>query len=288
MIFDLHCHTHYSDGRLSPQDLLARARANNVEVLAVTDHDTIAGLEFAQEAARQTGIQLVPGIEFSSAWNKVNVHIIGLCIDLSSAGLQAAVDAQEAARNFRSEAIALRLARAGIPGALEGARAIAGDAVVGRPHFAQFLVAQGRVKNINAAFKKYLGTGKSADVKYEWPDMADVIAWIHGAGGLAVLAHPAKYELTRTKMCRLIGDFAQLGGNAVEVINGRQEDRLTQDLASITQGLGLYASCGSDFHFPDQPWQELGRFGQLPQGVVPIWQAPQFKRYVGPSDQSVN
>ena len=285
MIFDLHSHTNYSDGRLSPRDLVMRARSCNVGVLAVTDHDTIAGLEFAQEAAQQEGILLVPGIEFSCAWAKVNVHVLGLCIDLDSPELQAAVRAQESARVDRSEAIAQRLAKAGVPGALEGARKFAGDAVVGRPHFAQFLVDQGRVKNINAAFKKYLGTGKSADVKYEWPEMAAVISWIHAAGGLAVLAHPAKYELTRTKMCRLIGEFADLGGDGVEVINGRQEDRLTQDLARITRGLGLYASCGSDFHFPDQPWQELGQFGQLPEGVMPIWQAPQFQACLGASVQ---
>lgn len=280
MIFDLHSHTHFSDGRLSPADLFARARERKVGVLAVTDHDTIAGLAFAQEAAHKEGVALVPGVEFSAAWGKVNVHVLGLCIDPGSDHLQTSVKSQEEARSRRSLAIAERLEKVGVADALEGARAFAGDAIVGRPHFAQFLVAQGKVKNINAAFKKYLGTGKSADVKYEWPDMDEAIRWIHAGGGLAVLAHPAKYELTRTKMCRLIGDFAAQGGDAVEVINGRQENRLTEDLARITQGLGLYASCGSDFHFPDQPWQELGQFGCLPNGVTPIWAAPEFAQYL--------
>lgn len=279
MIFDLHSHTHFSDGSLSPAELLARARDRKVAVLAVTDHDTIAGLEFAQQAALNAGITLVPGIEISASWGKGSVHVVGLCVAPDAPALQAAVSAQEVARTQRSQAIAERLAKLGIPGAWEGAQRFAGSANIGRPHFAQFLVATGRVKNINAAFKKYLGTGKSADVRFEWPDMAQVIAWIRAAGGIAVLAHPAKYDLTRTKMCRLIAEFAAAGGEGLEVINGRQDERVTLDLARIADGLGLYASCGSDFHFPDQPWQELGQFGNLPSGSKPIWEAPVFLPY---------
>lgn len=277
MIFDLHSHTHFSDGRLSPADLLSRAKERQVSVLAVTDHDTIAGLPGAQQAAQLLGIRLVDGIEFSSRWAKVSVHIIGLGIDRTSPQLAEAIRHQEQARISRAEAIAERLAKAGIPDSLAGARAIAGDAIVGRPHFAQYLVATGAVKNINAAFKKFLGTGKLADVKYEWPEMEKVIGWIKAANGVAVLAHPAKYDLTRTKMCALIADFARLGGDAVEVINGIQAPNLTQDLAKITQANNLFASCGSDFHFPDQPWQELGQFGSLPLGLKPVWNMPRFQ-----------
>lgn len=271
MIFDLHCHSNFSDGVLSPEDLVARAKSREVSVLAITDHDTIAGVEIAQKASAAQGIKLIPGIEFSSQWGKGGVHIVGLGVDLSAPELSAATAYQEEARQLRSEAIGEKLSRAGFPDALCGARELAGKGTLGRPHFAQYLVDIGAVKNINAAFKKYLGTGKPADVKYEWPVMDKVIAWIHAAGGVAVLAHPAKYELTRMKMCALIDSFATAGGDAVEVISGIQPPALTLDLAKIVNSRSLYASCGSDFHAPDQPWQELGSFGELPSDSKPVW-----------------
>lgn len=272
MIFDLHCHTHFSDGVLSPEALVARAKERGVTVLAITDHDTIAALEIAQKAALDSGINLITGIEFSSQWGKGGVHIVGLGVDVNSSELIAAVELQEQARKARALAIADRLSKAGFPGALEGAQAIAGDAALGRPHFAQYLVTIGAVKNINAAFKKYLGTGKPADVKYQWPLMEQVITWIHAAGGLAVLAHPIKYELTRTKMCALIDSFVAAGGDALEVISGLQPAAVTEDLIRIANERSLHASCGSDFHFPDQPWQELGSFGKLPAHAKPVWE----------------
>jgi 3',5'-nucleoside bisphosphate phosphatase len=271
VIFDLHSHTHYSDGSLSPDALVSRAQANGVSVLAITDHDTIAGLEFARNAALVAGIDLICGVEFSGSWGKGGVHIVGLGVDPQSEILTAAIAFQENARNSRAVAIAERLVKCGFPDALAGAQEFAGEAAVARPHFAQYLVSIGAVKNINAAFKKYLGAGKPADVKYQWPVMAQVIEWIHGAGGYAVLAHPAKYELTRTKMCAMISDFAKAGGDAMEIISGAQEQRLTDDLVKIAKSYQLLGSCGSDFHYPDQAWQELGRFSAMPETIEPIW-----------------
>jgi predicted metal-dependent phosphoesterase TrpH len=272
VIFDLHCHTHFSDGMLSPEAVIARAKERGVAVLAITDHDTIAALGIAQKAAQESGITLISGIEFSSQWGRGGVHIVGLGIDVNSPALIAAIELQEQARSARALAIADRLSKAGFPGALAGARTIAGNATLGRPHFAQYLVAIGAVKNINAAFKKYLGAGKPADVKYQWPLMDQVIAWIHAAGGVAVLAHPAKYELTRTKICALVDSFAAAGGDALEVISGLQPAALTEDLLRIANVRSLHASCGSDFHVPDQPWQELGGFGKLPANAKPVWE----------------
>ncbi len=272
MIFDLHCHTHFSDGLLSPEAVIARAKERGVEVLAITDHDTIAALGIAQKAAIDAGITLITGIEFSSQWGKGGVHVVGLGVDVNSPALIGAVEFQEQARNARALAIADRLCKAGFPGALLGAQEIAGNATLGRPHFAQYLVAVGAVKNINAAFKKYLGTGKPADVKYQWPLMDQVIGWIHAAGGVAVLAHPAKYELTRTKMCAMVDSFVAAGGDALEVISGLQPAALTEDLLRIANARSLRASCGSDFHFPDQAWQELGGFGKLPAHAKPVWE----------------
>ena len=272
MIFDLHCHTYFSDGALSPEAVVARASEQGVSVLAITDHDTIAGLGIAQKAASLMGIQLITGIEFSSQWGKGGIHIVGLGMDRTSATLAEAVQFQEQARATRARTIAERLSRTGFPGAFEGASAIAGKAVLGRPHFAQYLVDIGAVKNMNAAFKKYLGAGKPADVKYQWPVMEQVIGWIHAAGGVAVLAHPAKYELTRTKMCAMIDSFATAGGDAIEIISGLQPAAMTEDLLCIANSRSLYASCGSDFHFPGQSWQELGGFGRLPANAKPVWE----------------
>ncbi len=275
-IYDLHSHTCFSDGRLSPAELLARAKVRQVSQLAVTDHDTIAGLACAQQAAQQEGIVLVPGVEFSCTWGLVGVHVLGLAINPQASALQAAVAHQLQARQQRSRAIAERLAKLGFSDALEGALRIAGEAAVGRPHFARYLVECGAVKDINSAFKKYLGTGKPADVKYAWPEMQQAIDWIHAGSGLAVLAHPAKYDLTRTKMCCLIADFSAAGGDGLEVVNGQQPNALTQDLARLAAQHQLYASCGSDFHMPGQPWQELGQFSPLPPQVTPIWQSPRW------------
>jgi 3',5'-nucleoside bisphosphate phosphatase len=270
--FDLHCHSYFSDGSLSPEALVLRAKEREVDALALTDHDTIAGLFLAQKAAEDVGIQLINGIEFSSQWGTGGVHIVGLGFRLDSLELNSAIDRQNQARIDRSEQISSRLAKAGIAGALAGAKELAGDAFVGRPHFAQFLVNVGAVSNINGAFKKYLGAGKIADVKYLWPNMSTVIGWIHAAGGVAVLAHPCKYNITRTKMCALIKDFAAAGGDALEVVSGMQAHPVTEDLARIAATNQLAASCGSDFHIPGQPWQELGCFPALPASCRPVWQ----------------
>jgi 3',5'-nucleoside bisphosphate phosphatase len=270
LVFDLHSHSNCSDGILSPKALMSRARDRGVTVLALTDHDTIAGIGPGRQAAADEGMTLIPGIEFSSRWGQCGVHVLGLGIDPDATELKAAIGQQQAARDERAKAIADRLARLGIPGALDGARALAGGQV-GRPHFAQYLVATGCVKNEAAAFKKYLGAGKPADVKFQWPDMAQVINWIHASGGVAVLAHPYKYPLTRTKRCALVADFARAGGDALEVISGQQPSGVAEELARLANTHHLAASCGSDFHRPDAPWQELGSFGALPAACRPVW-----------------
>lgn len=272
MKFDLHCHSHFSDGALSPQALLTRAKEREINVLALTDHDTIAGLHLARQAADENGIIFINGVEFSSQWGKVGAHIVALGVKLDSPVLDFAIKHQENARVNRSEQIAARLAKAGFTGSLTAAQLIAGEAIVGRPHFAQHLVNIGAVNNINTAFKKYLGAGKPADVKYQWPDMKTVIEWVHAAGGIAVLAHPCKYDLTRTKMCAMIKDFAQAGGDAMEVISGLQQSTLTDDLVRIANANHLAASCGSDFHLPNQPWQDLGCYQGLPENCRPVWE----------------
>lgn len=272
MIYDLHTHSNASDGILSPAALVMRARQRGVTHLALTDHDTVQGLQSARAQAEIEGINLINGIELSCLWAGRGIHVVGLNVDASSVQLQQAIAAQQEARDARGIEIGKRLEKAGIPEALEGARRLAGDAVLGRPHFARYLVERGFSNSINGAFKQYLGAGKPGDIKHRWPDIADMVAAIRAAGGVAVLAHPAKYELTRTKLRELVAVFKEAGGQAIEVISGQQASNETEALAQITTQFDLYASCGSDFHMPDQPWQELGSFAQLPSSCRPVWQ----------------
>lgn len=271
-VYDFHCHSDQSDGALSPENLVDRAKDRGVNYLALTDHDTVAGIARASARAAQADITLIAGIELSTQWQGRGVHIVGLDIDVTAPAIINAVEQQSHARELRAITIAERLSKVGIDGALEGARSFAGDAKLGRPHFARYLVASGVVANFNQAFKRFLGAGKPGDVKSPWPEIADAVRWIREAGGVAVLAHPAKYKLTRTKLCVLTQLFVEAGGQAIEVVSGKQPVGLAENLAKIANQFQLAASCGSDFHVPDQPWQELGCGSLLPVGVRPVWE----------------
>ncbi len=270
-LYDLHSHSNCSDGILRPEALLSRAKTQGVTTLALTDHDTIAGYNEAARAASVQGIDLIPGIEFSCLWRGMGIHIVGLNFDPDHSGLVQACQQQSEARSRRAEKIALKLAKCGFEDTLQGAARYAGSGVIGRPHFARYLVDTGAVKNHAEAFKRYLGAGKPGDVKQEWPDIATAVDWINSAGGTAVLAHPDKYNMTRTKLRAVIEEFIEAGGRAMEVVSGRQTPQLTRDMAKLAERYELWASCGSDFHVPDQPWQELGRFSELPDLCDPVW-----------------
>ena len=270
-IYDLHCHSNFSDGILSPEELVSRAKSKEVAVLALTDHDTMAGYHRASVQAKHENIDLIPGIEFSSQWNGRGIHIVGLNIDPLCEPILKAVESQERARRVRAEKIADKLEAMGVDGALQGARDYAGEGVIGRPHFARHLVEHGYVANMNQAFKKYLGAGKPGDIKQEWPEIEEVVAWINAGGGISVLAHPAKYSMTRTKLCCLVEHFKTCGGQAIEIISGSQTDAETRDLAKIAAKYELLGSCGSDFHTPNCQWQELGVFGTMPAQIPPVW-----------------
>lgn len=268
---DLHCHSDQSDGILSPEALVSRAKAQGVTVLALTDHDCTTGLKRARQQARIESLDLISGVEFSSQWRGHGIHIVGLNFDPDHPGLQAAVAKQAQKREQRAAVIAERLQARGAEISVAEVRQYAKDGAIGRPHFGQCLVDKGYVKNLNQAFKKYLGAGKPGDVKQHWPEIDEVVSWIKSARGHAVLAHPAKYKMTWTKLCAMVSDFVSAGGEAVEVVSGYQTPNVTRDMARLAQKYGLFASCGSDFHGPDQQWQELGRFSPLPDGLEPIW-----------------
>ncbi len=271
MIFDLHTHSNFSDGALSPADLIRRAAEKRVDVLAITDHDTIAAFE--QNVAVSQSIKLIPGIEFSTQWENTGIHVLGLNFDVHSPVMKQAAEAQTAARHQRAKQIAINLEKQGISDAFAGACSYAPGGYLGRPHFAQHIVAIGKAKNMQAAFKKYLAAGQPGDVRKTWAELPQIINWIRAAGGLAVLAHPLKYSFTNSKLKRLLQAFQQLGGQGMEVVSGQQTPEHTRHLASLCTELKLLASCGSDFHSPDTHWAELGHFAPLPASVRPVWES---------------
>lgn len=268
--YDLHTHSHCSDGQLSPAELVALAKTNKVDVLALTDHDTLAGIVEAKAAAGDD-LHIVTGIELSSVWNGRNIHVVGLNIDIESEALHAALEIQAQARLDRAKTIAEKLAKAGVAGAWEGVQHYAEGDNIGRPHFAQYLVDTGHVNSMAQAFKRYLGTGKIGDVKQQWPELATVIAWITAAGGIAVLAHPDKYDLTRTKLYALLQDFVDAGGKGIEVVSGHQHPTVTSKLIRAALDFSLLVSCGSDFHSQENGWQLPGKMSELPQGYKTVW-----------------
>jgi len=272
---DLHCHSTASDGALSPVDLVARAVEQGVTHLALTDHDTLDGTGEAREAALQQNLVLINGIELSCVWRKHTIHVVGLDMREGDADFAAKVANQQANRWKRAAAIADKLVRhvAGCERTvLDQATTLAGGDVPGRPHFARALVEAGLVKDQAQAFRKYLGSGKPGDVKAFWPELEEVVQWITGAGGIAVLAHPRKYKLTATRLRALVADFMDAGGEAIEVVTSGQSSGDLGFLAELCRRHSLLASQGSDFHFPGASWCELGRIPPLPDGLVPVWE----------------
>ncbi|MFQ1022457.1 PHP domain-containing protein [Avibacterium paragallinarum] len=269
-IYDLHCHSTASDGVLSPSEVVQRAYEQQVSVLALTDHDSISGLDEAQAKADQLGMRLINGVEISTQWENRAIHIVGLDFEKTHPKMTALLQQQAEKRLERAVKIGEKLAKIGVENAFEGAKKFTQGEVT-RAHYARYLVEIGKVSNINQAFKKYLSQGKSAYVKAEWVDILTAIEIIHQAGGQAVLAHPLRYTLTTKWIKKLIADFAQSGGDAIEVAGCGQTKDQRLLLARWAVEQGLYGSVGSDFHFPCG-WIELGRSLHLPETIPPIWQ----------------
>lgn len=269
MNVDLHCHTRASDGALTPREVVVAAAAAGVDTLAITDHDCVDGVAEATAAAGQ--VRVIPGIEFSTHFGGGGVHVVGLDVDPGDAGLTAACATQRRARQDRAVWIADRLARRGIADALAGAQRCADGSQIGRPHFARFLVESGHARTEKEAFARLLGRHDHGSSVRFFADMDTVIGWIRAAGGTAVLAHPLKYKLTRTRLDRLVRAFREAGGDAIEVVCGQQHARATAELAALATAHGLAASRGSDFHQPGRPWAALGRVPPLPPDCRPVW-----------------
>lgn len=273
LVYDLHSHTVCSDGIFTPEQLVKRAVEQRVNVLAITDHDTVDALSVAQATIDQYALplRLISGVEISTIWQNYEIHIVGLGMQTTHPSLVKLLQEQYEHRMYRATLIAERLEKARIPNALEGAKRFAGEGVITRAHFARFLLEQGRATSIKQVFKHYLSRGKIGYVPAQWCSLQQAISTIQVAGGRAVLAHPAKYKLSGKWLKRLLIDFSECGGDAMEVAHCHQSSDERTLLAQYAIQFGLAASQGSDFHQPC-PWIELGRKLSLPESTEAIWQ----------------
>lgn len=269
---DLHSHTKHSDGHLTPAELVDRAHNMQLDVLAITDHDTVAAVDEAidYQAQQKRPLHIVAGVELSTSWHGFDIHILGLNLDHHNPQLQQRLTQQAQARELRAVKIANKLAKAGFEDTYEAAVKLAAGGQISRAHFARVLHARGIVSDMQRAFDKYLGKGKKAHVSPQWISIEEGVNWVNQAGGKAVLAHPGHYDLTTKWLRRLITQFVQAGGRGMEVVHGHLSPQKKQLLAGLAMEYGLEASAGSDFHFPGR-WVELGKNLSLPPQLMPIW-----------------
>ncbi|WP_334107533.1 3',5'-nucleoside bisphosphate phosphatase [Methylobacillus sp.] len=268
---DLHSHSTVSDGLLMPQALVEHAAAQGVKVLSLTDHDDTAGLAIAAKVAAEHGMQLVNGVEISVTWRRRTIHVVGLRIDPDHAPLRDGLEKIRAGRHVRAQGIAASLEKFGIAGSLEGAYAHASQGIISRAHFARYLIEQGYASNFKSLFKRYLVKGKPGYFEHHWATLEEAITWIAGSGGVAVLAHPGRYDIGRTNMLLLLEEFRNLGGTAIEVVTGSHTTDQFQEYAKLAHMFGFKASMGSDYHGPGG-YLEMGRLPDLPRGCIPVWQ----------------
>jgi predicted metal-dependent phosphoesterase TrpH len=269
---DLHCHSVVSDGTLTPEELAERAYANGVQLWALTDHDELGGQERARAAAGALGINYLSGVEISVSWMGQTIHIVGLGIDASHVGILEGLRQMREGRSNRAMLMAEQLLKVGIPGAYEGALHFAGNQeLISRTHFARFLVEQGVCRDTEQVFKNYLIENKPGYVPHVWATLDDAVAWIKGAGGVAVIAHPGRYKLSAMQMDELYKHFKDIGGMAIEVITGSHSPNQYLTYGKIAQHYGFLASSGSDFHDPDESHIDLGALPPLPDHLTPVW-----------------
>lgn len=270
---DLHCHSTVSDGLLAPAALVERAVANGVDLLALTDHDEVGGLDAAIAAAQSAGLRFVTGVEISVSWgDDQTVHIVGLGFDHRHPELCAGLERVRGGRDARAGRIAAELAKVGIEGAYEGALKYAGNpALISRSHFARYIVERGFAPDVKTVFEHWLAKGKPGYVSHPWAELAEAVGWIHAAGGLAVIAHPGRYRLSAAERRALYSAFKDLGGEGIEVVSGAATAEEIREFASIAREFGLLASRASDFHGPGESYTDLGRMAPLPPDLTPVW-----------------
>ena len=271
---DLHCHSNVSDGTLTPEAVAARASANGVALWALTDHDELGGQARAAAAAKAHGMRYLTGTEISVTFIGHTIHIVGLGFDPLNADLVQGLRQTRNGREQRAHDMADGLAKVGIKNAFEGAIKFVGNPdLISRTHFARFLVEAGVCKDTNEVFRKYLTEGKPGFVAHRWASLRDAVRWITGAGGMAVIAHPARYKFTPNEEFALFTEFKALGGGGVEVVTGSHTAAEYLVYADMAREFGLAASRGSDFHSPNETHTELGTLPPLPNNLTPVWDA---------------
>lgn len=270
---DLHCHSVVSDGTLEPEALAARAAANGVELWALTDHDEIGGQQRAAEAARAHGMRYLTGTEISVTFAGETVHIVGLGFDAADPRMHRGLGETRGGRGARAREIAAGLEQVGIKDAYEGAlRYVGNPELISRTHFARYLVETGACKDTSEVFRRYLTEGKPGYVPHRWASLKDAVQWITDAGGMAVIAHPARYKFTANEEFALFSEFKAHGGRAVEVVTGSHTAAEYVKYGEMAREFGLAASRGSDFHSPDESHTDLGRLPYLPGELTPVWE----------------
>ncbi len=270
--YDLHCHSTHSDGLFPPAGVVARAAERGVGVLALSDHHGGSGLPEAQEAAKAAGICFVCGSELSVTWKDITIHIVALRIDPENSILIDGLASIRGGRGERARLMAQGLAAAGIAGAYEGAmRYVTNEDLVSRTHFGRFLIDAGYAKDARDVFERYLTPGKPGYVAHAWATLTQAVDWIHAAGGQAVIAHPGRYRVTPTGMRKLLMEFRDAGGDAIEILSPSHTPAQYQEFATHARVLGLRGSCGSDWHGPGEGYMDLGDLPDLPPSVEPVW-----------------
>lgn len=271
--YDLHCHSTASDGVLPPAAVVARAHANGVTSLALTDHDGLSGIPEASDAAAAVGLTLIPGTEISVEWHDHSVHIVGLQIDPNAPALVQGLAGIRDGRASRAERIAAELEKIGFTGILARTMTYVGNPeLVSRAHFARALVEMGACKEVKQVFERYLVPGKPGFVPHPWPTLTEALSWIHGAGGVAVIAHPGRYKMSNKVLGQLFSDFREQGGQAIEVASGSHSPVQIAHFGRQARHYAFMGSQGSDFHGPNESYVDLGRSQPLPEGVVPVWE----------------
>lgn len=269
---DLHCHSTISDGVFAPEVVAARAAENGVDVWALTDHDEVRGIPQARAAALDLGMRFVTGLEISVTWAGRTIHIVGLNVDECNEDLLSGLVMTRSGRQRRAEDMAADLARVGIPNMYQGALKYVGNPdLISRSHFARYLVEIGVCENVSAVFKKYLIEGKPGFVPHRWATLAEAVGWIRRAGGVAVVAHPGRYDLSPIAFDAFFREFKAYGGTAIEVVTGSHSVAQYHEYTQVAKRYGFMASRGSDFHAPDELLPDLGQLPALPKELTPVW-----------------
>jgi len=272
MNVDLHSHSTASDGLLKPQDLVARAAANGVQILALTDHDGVSGLSEARAKAESEGVRFVDGVEISVTWGGSTVHIVGLQIDPQDPVLRSGLESIREGRVRRAEKIGEALAAAGVPDSLAGAKTYAENPnLISRSHFARHLAKTGWARDVKSVFQHYLVKGKPGFVQHRWASLGDAVSWIRASGGIAVVAHPGRYNFPRPELHAFLAEFRDCGGAGIEVVTGSHSPEQYVEYARIAREFGFSASRGSDYHGKGESKADLGALPQLPDDLKPVW-----------------